>query len=67
MLNFINYLDDRFHLLSENSKPNTGVRATVDKIDDQMIEEKFYDQNANDCQANQHEVYQGLEKNNFYQ
>lgn len=45
MLNFINYLDDRFHLLSENSKRNSAIRATASKLEDQVA----MNENVDDC------------------
>lgn len=38
MLNFIDYLDDRFHLLSETSKPNSVLRGAASKLEDSVAE-----------------------------
>lgn len=38
MLNFIDYLDDRFHLLSETSKPHSVVRGAASKLEDSVAE-----------------------------
>lgn len=38
MLNFIDYLDDRFHLFSETSKPNSVIRGAGNKLEDSVAE-----------------------------
>ena len=38
MLNFIDYLDDRFQLFSETSKPNSVARGVASRLEDSVAE-----------------------------